>query len=238
MAPVRKNMIQHFTHPSHPLTYIARNTQFLCDGCKILGNGNRYRCSTCDFDLHEYCGTCPTYLSSFMHPIHQLTLAVRRPQGARHNERVCDVCGTHVNGLFYRCNLCDFDVHPLCTQMPQYTCHPLHPNHVLRLQPQPGTLSSGRCMVCNTTCNFWGYRCVVCEYFGIHLQCVSAPVASGYAHYGSGSSSVSGLGRVLYSAYQNLSSNQGGGFGGNGGATYGDNVADIIAYFATSWLNG
>ncbi|TKY65974.1 diacylglycerol kinase theta [Spatholobus suberectus] len=103
MAPVKKITMEHFTHPGHPLTHISSNTQFLCDGCMKLGNGNRYRCGTC--------------------------------------------------------KACDFDVHPLCTQLPQHAHHPLHAHHVLRLQqlPGPGPMSSGWCMVCKTaSCNAWG----------------------------------------------------------------------------------
>ncbi|MBA0601371.1 hypothetical protein Gorai_004551, partial [Gossypium raimondii] len=31
---------------------------------------------------------------------------------------VCDLCGNHVEGLFYWCKLCEFDAHTLCTQLP------------------------------------------------------------------------------------------------------------------------
>ncbi|KAK7339721.1 hypothetical protein VNO77_20402 [Canavalia gladiata] len=244
MAPRKKITIEHFTHQGHPLTYFATNTQFLCDGCKKLGNGNRYRCSTCDFDLHEHCATCPTTLASFMHPMHQLTLVLRKPQGARHHERVCNVCGTFVNGLFYRCKVCDFDVHPLCIQLPQHTRHPLHPHHVLRLQPLPGPSSSGWCMVCKTTsCNSWSYRCEICN-VEIHLKCFnSAPATPVCGNSGScpvsRSSSVSGFARAFYKTFRNFSSGQGSDGGVNGEATNGNDVYATIAHWATStWLNG
>nr|XP_016506923.1 PREDICTED: uncharacterized protein LOC107824633 [Nicotiana tabacum] len=126
MAPLRKNTIQHFTHPEHSLTEYDSNTGYLCDGCKIPGIGKRYRCHGCEFDLHEYCGTCPTILSSFMHPYHSLKLVVRKPQGNRQFDRICNVCCDSVEGLFYRCEICEFDVHPLCTQLPETLRHVLH----------------------------------------------------------------------------------------------------------------
>ncbi|XVE61949.1 hypothetical protein DITRI_Ditri06bG0079400 [Diplodiscus trichospermus] len=47
-------------------------------------------------------------------------------------------------GFFYRCNLCEFDVHPLCTQLPEYVRHVMHEDHPLRLQRLvPGSSSSG-----------------------------------------------------------------------------------------------
>ncbi|XWS59865.1 hypothetical protein CRYUN_Cryun08bG0158700 [Craigia yunnanensis] len=68
MAPLSKKTIQHFTH-CHPLTEVSANTEFLCNGCRTLGFGTRYRCEPCDFDLHDHCAICPMEieLSSFMH---------------------------------------------------------------------------------------------------------------------------------------------------------------------------
>ncbi|KAA8516380.1 hypothetical protein F0562_016673 [Nyssa sinensis] len=91
-------------------------------------------------------------------------------QGTRQNERFCDVCGEFVEGLFYRCKDCEFDVHPLCTQLPQHLRHALHTIHPLMLH----TSSSSPCAVCGGTCNFWRYRCGICS-FDIHVECVLTP---------------------------------------------------------------
>ncbi|CAK9185372.1 unnamed protein product [Ilex paraguariensis] len=171
MVPLPKNAIEHFTHPGHRLEQLKANTKYHCDGCKTHGSGTRYRCNGCDFDLHEYCGTCPRSLSSFMHS-HPLGLVVRKAQATRRNERVCNVCGDHVEGLFYRCKDCEFDVHPLCTQLPQSLCHALHPAHPLTLQSTSS--SSGWCAICRGSCCSWRYRCGACG-FDIHLECVLVP---------------------------------------------------------------
>ncbi|XWS55622.1 hypothetical protein CRYUN_Cryun09bG0016600 [Craigia yunnanensis] len=168
MASSSNKTIQHFTH-CHSLTKLSANTEFLCDGCRILGNGTRYRCEPCDFDLHYHCGTCPMELSSFMHE-HGLKLVLHKLQDTRQNDRFCDLCGDTVEGLFYRCNLCDFDVHPPCTQLPQYVRHVMHKDHPLRLQ---GSVP-GRCMVCKDTCASWHYGCGICC-FDLHLECVLSP---------------------------------------------------------------
>ncbi|KAL5740533.1 hypothetical protein ACOSQ2_029713 [Xanthoceras sorbifolium] len=174
MAPLPKKTIEHFTHPGHQLIEVFDNEEYLCDGCKTLGVGTRYRCNACDFDLHEHCGKCPMTFTSFMHPQHQLNLVVRKPQAERQIERICDFCGDHVEGLFYRCKLCEFDVHPQCTQLPQDVRHVLHPHHPLRLQPA----SSSWCMVCQSECTGWRYRCAICNCFDIHLGCVLTPCDS------------------------------------------------------------
>ncbi|MBA0666412.1 hypothetical protein Goklo_002824 [Gossypium klotzschianum] len=47
---------------------------------------------------------------------------------------VCDLCGNLVEGLFYRCKLCKFNAHTLCTQLPEYVRHVMHTDNPLRLQ--------------------------------------------------------------------------------------------------------
>ncbi|KAK4342851.1 hypothetical protein RND71_038667 [Anisodus tanguticus] len=171
MAPLPKNItIQHFTHPKHSLTLFDSNAKYLCDGCKIPGIGKRYRCHGCDFDLHEHCGTCPMNLSSFLHPYHSLKLVVRKPRGDCRLDLICNVCCDSVEGLFYRCELCDFDVHPLCTQFPETLRHVLHQAHPLRLM---GSAEPGTCVVCRGACvaSSWRYRCALCG-FDIHMLCV------------------------------------------------------------------
>nr|XP_009602754.1 uncharacterized protein LOC104097843 [Nicotiana tomentosiformis] len=170
MAPLPKTTIQHFTHPKHPLTVYDSNTKYLCYGCKIPGIGKRYRCHGCEFDLHEYCGICPTILSSFMHLNHSLKLVVRKPQGNRQFDRICNICCDSVEGLFYRCEVCEFDVHPLCTQLPETLRHALHQAHPLRLL---GSSEAGTCAVCRGACNAstWRYRCQLCK-FDIHMGCL------------------------------------------------------------------
>lgn len=175
MAPVPKTKtLRHFTHPEHDLVKISTKKDYVCAGCKTPGGaGIRFRCHNCDFNMHEYCATCPATLSSFIHPHHNLTL-VFRTQGARQNERVCDLCADSVEGLFYRCKTCDFDIHPLCTQLPQYVRHALHPAHQLLLQPS----ACGWCAVCRSACSSWRYRCAACS-FDIHLECMLVAPSNG-----------------------------------------------------------
>ncbi|KAL8507843.1 hypothetical protein ACS0TY_018400 [Phlomoides rotata] len=172
MAHLPQNSIDHFFHEGHPLKPVDSDKQFLCDGCKTLGTGKRYRCNGCDFDLHDYCRTCPRLLSSFMHP-HSLTLVFRRPQQSRQINRICDVCRDPVEGMFFRCKECEFDVHPVCTKLPEKLNHALHSTHPLTLQSS--NLVPKFCAVCKNSCQGWQYRCEICN-FDIHLGCVLAPV--------------------------------------------------------------
>ncbi|KAL1210018.1 Protein VACUOLELESS GAMETOPHYTES [Cardamine amara subsp. amara] len=168
MAPrtPKRRTVQHFTH-NHPLTEFNSIGDFNCDGCKTYGSGKTYRCEPCNYDLHEYCATCPLTLPTFIHPQHALTLVVRKQQSTRENERVCDICDESVEGLFYRCKICEFDVHPLCTELPQHVRHVLHPAHHLEFRLG----GAGMCIVCRGPCQSWRYRCEPCG-FDIHMECI------------------------------------------------------------------
>ncbi|KAI3783439.1 hypothetical protein L1987_42521 [Smallanthus sonchifolius] len=126
MAPLQRSksesqtdelQIQHFIHP-HVLHKIYMTSEFNCDGCNTGGYGVRYRCSACDFDIHEQCASSSYRISSHLHPHHQLIL-VNRPG----NSHSCHVCKGVTNGLSYTCEIqaCEFNVHTLCIQIPVAT---------------------------------------------------------------------------------------------------------------------
>ncbi|XP_010507601.1 PREDICTED: uncharacterized protein LOC104784245 [Camelina sativa] len=111
------NTIRHFTH-IHPLTEVNGVGTYTCNGCKLYGEGKTYRCNECDYDLHEYCATCPLSLRNSCHgPDHELILY----SGPTHmNERSCYVCRVYIQGMFYICKNCNFESHPLCTHVPMH----------------------------------------------------------------------------------------------------------------------
>ncbi|EYU35257.1 hypothetical protein MIMGU_mgv1a024781mg, partial [Erythranthe guttata] len=152
--------IRHRTHPEHLLKPFYIPNEFLCDGCDQLGSGPTYSCEACNFDLHEICATCPSTIQSGFHPKHPLTL-VNKPVA----NRVCDLCGDFVCGLFYTCRTCAFDVHPLCTQLPVQVKLPMHRH---RLTLKPGRIAP--CDLCDEVCASWRYTCRTCD-VDIHLEC-------------------------------------------------------------------
>lgn len=166
MAPLPISM-QHFTH-HHPIILHddSINPKYLCEGCMTYGFGTRYHCNCCTFNLHEYCATCPQILSSFMHPRHPLKLVERNHLG----DRACNICRDLIEGLSYRCELCEFDAHPICSQLPETLNHILHQRHPLRLL---SSIEPETCVVCRGACNAssWRYRCALCG-FDIHIGCV------------------------------------------------------------------
>ncbi|KAF8101889.1 hypothetical protein N665_0201s0196 [Sinapis alba] len=108
----KPHTIQRFMH-NHPLTEVNVVGTYTCNGCKLHGHGKTYRCNDCDYDLHEYCATCPPTLINTWHaPNHELTLFT----GPAHmTEPVCYFCRFYIQGMFYKCKHCSFESHPLCT---------------------------------------------------------------------------------------------------------------------------
>ncbi|XP_011036079.1 PREDICTED: uncharacterized protein LOC105133695 [Populus euphratica] len=162
----RPQMLRHPSH-IHPLFefHLPVGGEFICDGCRTCGYEKSYRCTYCNFDLHEYCASCPKKLRSGLH-VHELTLVSL--VGTR---KVCDICEECADGLFYACNVCDFNVHPVCTQIPTKLQHGHLPNHSLTLR-QPRM--SSRCVVCWDACTSWRYGCDICQ-VDVHLDCVYEP---------------------------------------------------------------
>lgn len=156
-------------HPGHALVQNLNTRGYLCGGCKTDGIGTNLGCESCNFHMHDFCSNCPTILSSFLHPEHPLSLMISNTQYPA-PPRICDVCGDTVEGLFYWCETCNFDVHPLCTQFPQSLSHAVHYPHRLMFQK---SYKDAPCCVCGGICDSWRYRCGHCDGFDIHVDCVA-----------------------------------------------------------------
>lgn len=173
MSPLKpgQKAIQHCIH-IHPLT-VVNVGDFICDGCNTHGSGMTYCCANCDYHLHDYCATCPPTIHSFMHPQHELGLVFNGP------EHVCNICHELVEGFYYRCEACDFDVHPLCTGLPQHVRHVDHPAHLLELSHSE---ANNTCMVCCRAIRSWRYKCGPCG-LDVHMECInSSPSAAKGIH--------------------------------------------------------
>ncbi|EAZ04681.1 hypothetical protein OsI_26835 [Oryza sativa Indica Group] len=165
--------ITHFAHPQHLLlkTRYDSTSRHVCDICRAKLSGLvGYRCNACDFDIHQACADYfKKTISFFAHPWHTLTLCRMPPEN---KGWVCDLCMEHCppGNFVYRCIQCKFDVHPLCTLLPQTIRSPLHPHHDLNMVP-----SSGHCNACPERLPVWHYICGPCTSpsYRLHIGCVS-----------------------------------------------------------------
>ncbi|KDP36722.1 hypothetical protein JCGZ_08013 [Jatropha curcas] len=169
----------HSGHPQHRLFQVDLPELFTCAGCKEYGSGKRFTCQQCDFQLHEFCGLAPPLLKAHpLHMHHQLYFSSKPGKGGILKSK-CDVCGKPAKGYSFRCNACNYQMHPCCAMLSNEINISVHP-HPLKLLPAavmstlPNGDSSGG-FVCGE-CNRFKrsgrvYRCTVCEY---HLHAVCA----------------------------------------------------------------
>ncbi|KAM0842134.1 hypothetical protein ACQ4PT_058536 [Festuca glaucescens] len=156
--------ILHDSHKMHPLVlHRTGSPAYRCNGCGCPGLGSRYRCDVCNFDLHEFCATCPPTTTLSFYGQHPLTL---EREVFVDDPHTCDLCDRPIQGMHYSCRPCDFDVHPVCSQLPAATVSPLHPEHLVMLAVATPT----ECTLCSTDCS-WGYRCFPCG-VNLHPRCL------------------------------------------------------------------
>lgn len=146
------------THPRHchtlRLLTTTCNRPFECDACKEPGDGPRYHCRTCSFDMHMFCAEAPDELQYALIQGRKFELRDEAPPGPPERpprpadgRRLCDTCGDPVKGLVYHCSGANLDLHPCCAS--------LH----LQGAPKPITLIDGlafdigaptKCSLCRT----------------------------------------------------------------------------------------
>ncbi|KAL1210017.1 hypothetical protein V5N11_020578 [Cardamine amara subsp. amara] len=73
-----------------------------------------------------------------MHPQHELRLVFKGPEQTHQDKRMCNICDESVEGLYYQCEPCGFDVQPICSQLPQHVSHVHHSDH-LRAESSAGS---------------------------------------------------------------------------------------------------
>ncbi|PUZ72876.1 hypothetical protein GQ55_2G430700 [Panicum hallii var. hallii] len=176
MAPSHRR--HYFAHLQHPLlrTQYGGDSTHVCDICRSqLAGLAGYRCNACDIDVREACaGYFKEAVAFFAHPWHSLTLSRIPAAGAGW---ACDLCEECAPGSFvYRCARCMFDVHPLCTMLPQTIRSALHPEHDLCMVP-----SSGHCSACHGDLPVWKYVCGGDCLIRLHIASVAPKPSSSSA---------------------------------------------------------
>uniref|UniRef100_A0A0E0LUM2 DC1 domain-containing protein n=1 Tax=Oryza punctata TaxID=4537 RepID=A0A0E0LUM2_ORYPU len=126
MAPDTKT-ITHPSHPEHKLQLVTTTGEapFLCDSCKEPGDGPRYHCNACDFDMHNFCAHAPAKLRHYdLFKGRTFKLLAEPPPGppetphpAGGDGRWCDTCGDPIKGLVYHCSGANLDLHPCCASL-------------------------------------------------------------------------------------------------------------------------
>ncbi|TYI58644.1 hypothetical protein E1A91_D11G375300v1 [Gossypium mustelinum] len=159
-------------HPQHPLSQTRLSDLFTCGACKEYGAGERFTCSECDYQLHDFCALAPDSLKRHpIHPLHNIILN-RKPVRSGLLKSRCDICAKTTKGCVFKCNACSFQMHPCCAMLSTEINISVHP-HMLRLLPSPSTADpfSFSCGECNRKRPGRVYHCTTCDY---HLHAVCA----------------------------------------------------------------
>ncbi|KAL1818781.1 hypothetical protein ACET3Z_013650 [Daucus carota] len=185
--------LDHPSHPIHPLNLVPYPTyqsgRFICDSCHLPGFGFSFSCSKCEYDLHLHCSKVTAESSKSelkqihhkSHPEHVLHL-LPSPiyEGGQY---LCNACGEAGEASGYNCNICKYDLHEKCVDLPETMKRKDH-EHPLSLKYSVNDLglpanSEYTCDVCFRIIQegFWMYYCKECD-FGTHVNCVRAKARS------------------------------------------------------------
>ncbi|KAM1348923.1 hypothetical protein PS2_003090 [Malus domestica] len=158
---MKYNEISHFSHPQHKLKFEYTEIPFNCDGCKEVGIGSCYKCSTCDFDLHMHCAIP---IPSIFHPFYTKCSFQFLSRSPGDSPRFCNACEKDITGFVYHCKSCGFDLHPCCAKLPMVL-----DDGEVKLYLYRKVSSS--CHRCGRKGRSWSYRSK-CKEYNLHVACV------------------------------------------------------------------
>jgi hypothetical protein len=114
-AKLRERVVTAF-HP-YPLKLLPKSPypprHLQCDLCdeRMPTHGWVYHCTNCKFDLHPACALLPRDPLCSAHPHRLSTCGYRTYHGKSY---VCDLCLEFGGELGFRCDKCNFNIHPKC----------------------------------------------------------------------------------------------------------------------------
>ncbi|KAL4363330.1 hypothetical protein GQ457_04G024520 [Hibiscus cannabinus] len=148
---------------------ISANNQvrdFDCSSCSSSPVGNTsYACFDCRTFFHKSL-ELPLQIDHPYHRKHQLVL-----EYDVHEWRDCHLCSEKHRGLFYRCSLCNVDIHINCAWPPTIIEDKSHPEHPFSLLLRPHSFN---CDACGIQGNNVSYICSTCD-IQVHKNCISLP---------------------------------------------------------------
>ncbi|XP_047963695.1 uncharacterized protein LOC125208162 [Salvia hispanica] len=192
-----------FLHHQHQLTLVSSGnrsqeeeeeeeeenygvrSELICNGCITpISSTNKFyymSCSECKYNLHLACFHLPPHLLSLPlhldnHPLHLRSCNKFQPWKCRR----CSICKYEMNGLFYTCATCSFEVDIKCACMPDTIHHAAHPRHLLNYVTNWNT----RRLSCAAECgrdilHRDCYRCSssTCDFI-VHFSCAVLPAST------------------------------------------------------------
>ncbi|KAL5710881.1 hypothetical protein ACHQM5_021392 [Ranunculus cassubicifolius] len=164
---MKYSKLKHFSH-DHILKPECSKIPYICDGCQEPGTGVRFRCKSCNYDLHLECALASPTIN---HPFcgrSTLEFLVTPPPN-----KFCNACRRDVLGFSYRCEEKDYDLHPSCAKL-RLTIECDGKKLDLR---ESNSLHS-RCGICGSKesksgMKDWSYRST-CKKYHFHVSCMKS----------------------------------------------------------------
>lgn len=163
------------TH-KHPLTLVAGQSE--CKACNLHTKADHYyHCFTCrdsiPVNYHKECITYSSEITSHpYHPIHPLQICTRKFLETTEN---CFWCNRYMGYVFYRCSICNLNIHLFCASQPQLvlTLDPgKNHHHPLTIFPR---MMHFTCNICARFGHWFPiYACVQCDLM-VHRNCLDLP---------------------------------------------------------------
>jgi serine/threonine protein kinase len=158
-------------------------TQFICGFCQNQGYGEIYHCQTCKSDIHTACAENKDVVKVFFHedPLHLLI----QNHSLGDSDAICGFCDESLEAnseWVYRCELCKYDVHALCTKYSRKIIHSTHPHELtlVRYAVRKRLVSNQSlfCKGCKGDLKGYYYTCSKksCDY-NLHPFCAILPTS-------------------------------------------------------------
>ncbi|KAG6640818.1 uncharacterized protein LOC122277554 isoform X1 [Carya illinoinensis] len=161
--------LKHFSH-RHPLIFIEEvknegKKDIICSGCNEPILGPAYKCSKCNFLLHQSCTQLPREIQHPLHPNDALIL-----QAPSASSR-CDACRRFCSRCFYyRCDWCNFDLDIKCASRWQSCPDKCHQHAFVPIMNQ----IQFACEACGVERKDIAYLCNICRLL-VHYDCTEFP---------------------------------------------------------------
>ncbi|CAA7060800.1 unnamed protein product [Microthlaspi erraticum] len=168
-------VINHPSHPHHPLHFSIVEKQSQPRYCKLCGQTLYlmfYHCLLCEFVVDTACAKNPPPDAIEYPKAHEHSLFLLKGyyNGTCY---ICEyICFTR---LLYQCSQCQLEFHEECAHLPQEITHPCHPKHPVQyLTSEEHHFSDGKCCLCEKKLGRRFYHCSICK-FSMDAGCVRDP---------------------------------------------------------------
>ncbi|KAG7557941.1 Protein kinase C-like phorbol ester/diacylglycerol-binding domain [Arabidopsis suecica] len=156
-------------HEHHMMPWNDLRKGDCCGRLEAISDG--YYCKSCDVFFHKKCVEGSEYIEHPSHPNH--TLQLLSTLGRRND---CDLCGRLIEDLlFYRCAICDFDMHLYCAKYPPPEVVDISETHHHKLILLKEEIEFDCDAKCGRRAYGFSYNCHECD-LAFHLDCVWNPL--------------------------------------------------------------